>query len=118
MWEHRWDSKNTQWDQGKVHPALAAFLASPKAKEAGIPTSGRAFVPGCGLGYDVDAFARHGLDSVGLDVAPTGAAAANKWLKDGGAEGEAGRSGSVEVVCDDFFKWSPGEKFDLIYDHT
>lgn len=72
-------------------------------------------MPGCGLGYDVDLFARRGLDSIGLDVAPTGAAAANKWL---GEQEKQGRKGSVEVVCGDFFKWTPEEGFDVIYDYT
>ncbi|CAK9786981.1 Thiopurine S-methyltransferase [Cutaneotrichosporon oleaginosum] len=113
MWEHRWDSKNTAWDQGKVHPALAAFLESQAAVDAGIPTTGRAFVPGCGQGYDVDLFARRGLDTTGLDVAPTGAKSADAWVK-----AQTGQKGRAEVVCGDFFKWTPEEKFDLIYDYT
>jgi protein-L-isoaspartate O-methyltransferase len=96
-----------------VHPALRAFLDSPAAAAAGVPTTGQAFVPGCGLGYDVDLFAKRGLDATGLDVAPTGAKKADEWVK-----AQEGHKGSAQVVCGDFFKWSPEEKFDLIYDYT
>ena len=38
----------TPWDKGKSHSFLVEFLDSPDAEKAGVPTSGRALVPGCG----------------------------------------------------------------------
>lgn len=70
-------------------------------------------MPGCGQGYDVQLFAEHGLDTTGLDVAPTGVVAANKWLA-----AQSGRKGSANVVQGDFFTYEPEEGFDLIYDYT
>lgn len=66
-------------------------------------------------GYDVDLFARRGLDSIGLDIAETGVKIANKWLA---SQANAQRKGSAEVVLGDFFEYRPQEKFDLIYDYT
>lgn len=64
-------------------------------------------------GYDVDLFARHGLDTIGLDVAPTGVVAANKWL-----ESQPPRNARALVQQGDFFAYKPDELFDLIYDYT
>lgn len=64
-------------------------------------------------GYDVDLFARHGLDTIGLDVAPTGVVAANKWL-----ESQPPRNSRALVVQGDFFAYKPDQPFDLIYDYT
>lgn len=125
-WEGKWATKTTGWDQGHSHPALLKLLDSDEAKKAGIPKTGRAFVPGCGLvrcfgwreliraqGYDVDTFARRGLDSTGLDIAATGVTAANAWLA-----AQPPREHSAEVVLGDFFTYDPGYKFDVIYDYT
>jgi hypothetical protein len=40
---------NTGWDQGYAHPELVSLLSSPESSSLGIPTSGRAVVPGCGM---------------------------------------------------------------------
>ena len=40
---------NTGWDQGTAHPELVSLLSSPESSDLGIPTSGRAAVPGCGM---------------------------------------------------------------------
>ncbi|GMK58757.1 hypothetical protein CspeluHIS016_0601990 [Cutaneotrichosporon spelunceum] len=113
MWENRWDTEQTPWDQGQSAPALVAFLTSAAASTAGVPVSGTALVPGCGLGYDVDLFARRGLDTTGLDVAPTGAKKADQWVKS-----QTGQKGKAQVICADFFTYEPKEKFDVIYDYT
>lgn len=38
--------------------------------------SGRAMVPGCGHGHEVALAVSHGIDAIGLDIAPTGVAEA------------------------------------------
>ena len=40
------------------------------------PVRGRALVPGCGHGHEVALAVKYGLDATGLDIAPTGIAAA------------------------------------------
>ncbi|KAL1407227.1 hypothetical protein Q8F55_006644 [Vanrija albida] len=109
-WEDKWANNTTPWDQAHSHPALIKLLDSG---EGGVPAKGRAFVPGCGLGYDVDTFARRGLDSTGLDIAATGVAAANKWLAE-----QPPRANAATVELGDFFTYDPGHKFDVIYDYT
>lgn len=79
----------------------------------GIPTAGRALVPGCGSGYDVLLFAQRGLHSTGLDIAPTGVQAARSWLKEHGSAED-----KWEIVQTDFFAYSPKHGFDLIVDYT
>lgn len=64
-------------------------------------------------GYDLELFAKRGLDTTGLDVAKTGVAAANKWL-----EGRDTGKGKATAVEGDFFKYEPETPFDLIYDYT
>lgn len=49
-WEKKWVDKSTHWDQGKSHGVLVRFLDDADASaKAGVPKSGTAFVPGCGL---------------------------------------------------------------------
>lgn len=48
MWEYSWSSGNTYWDLAKCHPYLIKFIGSDDSDKAGVPRSGRAFVPGCG----------------------------------------------------------------------
>lgn len=46
---------------------------------------GKAIVPGCGSGHDVRLLAAHGLEVVGLDIAPTAVARARARPTDGKA---------------------------------
>lgn len=113
MWEHRWTTGATGWDKGSSHDYLVDFLNSDEADKAGIPHTGAAFVPGCGQGYDLELFAKRGLDVVGLDVAKTGVTAANAWL-----EKQEKTKGTSVAVVGDFFTYTPKEPFDVIYDYT
>jgi methyl halide transferase len=76
-------------------------------------TIGRAFVPGCGTGYDVFAIAEVAEQVVGLDVAPS---AAERFEAERGSRGiDAGRA---TIVVGDFFGYTPPASFDLIWDYT
>lgn len=57
------------WDKGAPAPALRQYLERH-------PLKGRALVPGCGRGHEVALAAAHGLDVLGLDIAPTAVAEA------------------------------------------
>ena len=82
-------------------------------------------MPGCGRGYDVLALAKaegaEWKEVLGLDLSPTGVAAARAYL-----EGEMGEGGEEEkkkchVEEVDFFKLAVKEeedKFTFIYDYT
>lgn len=48
MWEARWVNRDTRWDQAKPHTVFVKFLNGDASDAAGVPRSGRAFVPGCG----------------------------------------------------------------------
>jgi hypothetical protein len=64
-------------------------------------------------------FARRGLDSTGLDIAPTGAATARKYLADAAAaSGGELDAGKMHVEEADFFAYDPEDKFDVILDYT
>ena len=66
----------------------------------------RAFVPGCGRGYDLAALVAAGAtQAVGLELAPTAVAAAREYLaQQPGLNPEA-----VPVVEGDFFEVTRGE---------
>ncbi|KAL7419971.1 hypothetical protein Q5752_004934 [Cryptotrichosporon argae] len=108
-WEDKWADDRTVWDEGGAHAALVAVLGG---EGPGIPRTGRALVPGCGRGYDVHLLASHGLDTVGLDVSVTGAAAARAWLAT-----QPATRGSADVLIADFFEYDGGP-FDVLYDLT
>ncbi|WWD22619.1 hypothetical protein CI109_107112 [Kwoniella shandongensis] len=113
IWEERWQQGRTGWDQSSSHPFLTQFLASARSDELGVPRTGRALVPGCGTGYDVNLFAQWGLDATGIDLAPTGVELAKKWL-----ESQPPTKGKSDIVVADFFEYDPKDKFDLIFDYT
>ena len=68
-WEEKYQTGDVFWDRGAPSPPLAHYLEHH-------PVQGRALVPGCGHGHEVSLAVQHGLDATGLDIAPTGVAAA------------------------------------------
>lgn len=68
-WEEKYQTGEVFWDRGAPSPPLAHYLERH-------PVQGRALVPGCGHGHEVALAVQHGLDATGLDIAPTGVAAA------------------------------------------
>jgi methyl halide transferase len=103
-WEQRYRSGDTPWNKGGPSPGLENFLRA----HPDLPR-GRVLVPGCGFGHDVLEWSRHGFDVTGLELAPTGAARANEFLRSQGA--------SVVVRAGDFLAPS-GEAFDWLFEHT
>jgi hypothetical protein len=74
-WEGIWKNgvaPGDRFDISAPHKALIAWLHKLPA--------GRALVPGCGRGYDLQAFATKDRHATGLDVSETGVAAAKEYL--------------------------------------
>lgn len=141
-WDGAWQNKITPWDRSTPSPALidtlkdkTDILGSPY-KAAPIPTVSakrkKAFVPGCGRGYDVLLLASHGYDAYGLDVSKTATEAANALAKEEASKGfpsyplqptATSGWGNIKFLQADFFKdgflkYTDGGDFDVIYDYT
>ena len=104
-WEERYRSGNTPWDLGEPHPELARCLAAGWPKK---PEPGRAFVPGCGTGYDALALARAGWSVTAIDLVDATAGRLGREL--------SARSGRFVVA--DALEFDDEERFDLVWDHT
>ena len=63
-WDELYRRGETFWDKGGASPPMREYLAKHEVR-------GRVLVPGCGRGHEVALAVEHGLDAVGLDIAPT-----------------------------------------------
>jgi hypothetical protein len=68
-WDEKYQKGEAFWDRGGPSPPMKQYLEHH-------PVRGRTLVPGCGRGHDVALAMKHGLDAIGLDIAPTGVAEA------------------------------------------
>lgn len=99
----RYAAGRTPWDFGGVPDALHRFLDT----HPGPP--GRALIPGCGYGHEIEAFASAGWEVVGIDFSTVAVAHARRRL---------GRGGD-KVIEGDFFRHPFRERsFDLVYERT
>lgn len=64
-WEKIYLDGQVFWNKGEASPPLKQYLERN-------PTRGRTLVPGCGHGHEVALAVEHGMDAIGLDIAPTG----------------------------------------------
>jgi SAM-dependent methyltransferase len=102
FWTSRYAAGKTPWDFGGVPAALKSFLARSCA-------SGRVLIPGCGSGYEVQAFHEAAYDVTAIDFSPAAADRAKRVL---GALAE-------RIILGDFFTHDFGQgRFDLIYERT
>ena len=108
-----------KFDAGRSSPMLHAVISRAPAAAAHAGAHGvegrRVLVPGCGRGYDVVSFAAAGAsEAVGLEIAPTGNAEAQKvLLAAAGADGAAPR-GRCSVVDTDFFALPSSPAYDIV----
>lgn len=103
FWTIRYATGRTPWDFGGVPAALKSFLASSSS------TPGSVLIPGCGSGYEVQAFHTAGYDVTAIDFSPAAVDQAKRVL---GVL--AGR-----VIFGDFFTHDfRRRRFDLIYERT
>jgi len=136
-WDDLWKgNKFLPWDHGVPNPALVDVLNDRKDL-VGDPTDGekrkKAFVPGCGKGYDCLLLSSYGYDVYGLEGSSHAIREAEKWKadheKDYEVKDEALGRGQVKFVYGDFFaeNWlkdifglenQDQGSFDLVYDYT
>src|SRR5512144_587273 len=102
FWTTRYGAGKTPWDFGGVPAALKLFLARSSAP-------GRVLIPGCGSGYELQAFHDARYDVIGIDFSTAAVDHAKSVLGDLGER----------VILGDFFTHDFGERrFDLIYERT
>ena len=102
FWTSRYAAGKMPWDFGGVPTVLKSFLARSSA-------SGKVLIPGCGSGYEVQAFHEAGYDVTAIDFSPAAVDQAKKVL---GVLAE-------RVILGDFFTQNFGQgRFDLIYERT
>jgi thiopurine S-methyltransferase len=101
FWCKRFGEGTTPWDAGKVPQAFADFVARQ-------PQPLNTLIPGCGSAWEAGHLAAAGWPVTALDFSPAAVAAARQVL--GGAE--------VELRCADFFTFTPGAPYALIYERA
>ena len=102
FWNTRYAAGKTPWDLGGVPGALRSFLARAKPP-------GRVLIPGCGSGYEVQAFHDAGFEVTAIDFSAVAMERAGRVL------GPLRRC----VIAGDFFTHDfTGQNFDLIYERT
>lgn len=102
FWDQRYAAGKTPWDQRAIPSRLADFLHRT-------PVSGRAFVPGCGSGYEIKSLHEHGWSVLGLDFSAVAVARAQQEL---GPLAALVREGDFFVPADDL------AGFNLVYERT
>ncbi|MBM3855288.1 MAG: methyltransferase domain-containing protein [Verrucomicrobia bacterium] len=102
-WEEIYRQGEVFWNKGAPSPPLKQYLER-------FPTRGRALVPGCGHGHEVALAVEHGLDAIGLDIAPTGIAEARALYP----------TLAERFVVGDLFDPAPELRgaFDVVLEHT
>lgn len=102
FWTDRYAAGKTPWDFGGVPSALKSFLER-------CSNPGRILIPGCGSGYELQAFHAAGYDASAIDFSPAAVDQAKRVL---GLLAE-------RVILGDFFTHDFGQRrFDLIYERT
>jgi len=102
FWTTRYASGKTPWDFGGVPAALKSFLARSSVRC-------KVLIPGCGSGYEVQAFHAAGYDVTAIDFSRGAVEQAKRVLG----------SLAERVILGDFFTHDFGQcRFDLIYERT
>jgi Thiopurine S-methyltransferase (TPMT) len=102
FFDSRYGEGNTPWDFGGVPNALKRFLAQHRGP-------GRVLIPGCGSGYEIEAFSSAGWDAIGIDFSSVAVTRARRLL---GPLAET-------ILEGNFFDYPlPKRWFDLIYERT
>lgn len=102
FWDQRYTAGKTPWDQHGVPVNFRDFLQRT-------PAGGRALVPGCGSGYEIQALHEHGWPVLGLDFSPAAVIQAQRML---------GPLGHLVRVGDFFAPAADLAGFTLVYERT
>ena len=102
-WDEIYRKGEVFWNKGAPSPPMRQYLASH-------PVRGRTLVPGCGHGHEVVLAVEHGLDAIGLDIAPSGVAEARALYP----------QLAERFVVGDVFNPPPEMRgiFDVVLEHT
>jgi thiopurine S-methyltransferase len=106
FWDHRFRSGVTPWEAGQAPQALREFSAGYKPATEAAP---RVLIPGCGSAWDAAFLDRQGWDVTALDFSAAAVDAARVTL------GDSWRGVLLQA---DFFAFSPGQRFDVIYERA
>ena len=99
FWEERYRANRMPWDLQGVPPALIKFLQRTLEK-------GTVLLPGCGSGYEVQAFQEYGWQPLAIDFSPAAIERARAIL--------GSRASAVRRA--DFFHGDLGGPFDFVYE--
>lgn len=102
-WDQLYVAGQTPWNKGLPSPPMQEWVTHHKP-------SGKALVPGCGLGHDLLMLVENGVDALGLDISPTAVAQAK----------EAHPAEADRFVLGDLFA-TPADwqgSFDYVFEHT
>ena len=105
-WDDRWKRNVTPWDLGEPAPILVQLF-----QQNTLGSSGVAFVPGCGTGYEVTwigTFAN--WSAVGMDISETAVQVAKARRDSLGID-----PARAEILLGDFFTHE--RQYDLVFDH-
>jgi SAM-dependent methyltransferase len=102
-WDEKYRKEEIPWDRGLASLPLREYLDHH-------PQKGRALIPGCGRGHEVALAVEHGLDAMGLDIAPAGIAAPRSHYP----------HLQERFIVGDLFHPPPEirDQFDLVLEHT
>ncbi|AXS80947.1 methyltransferase domain-containing protein [Dechloromonas sp. HYN0024] len=101
FWCKRFGEGITPWDAGKVPAAFADYIARQ-------PAPLNTLIPGCGSAWEAAHLAELGWPVTALDFSPAAIETARRVL------GQA----SVDLLCADFFTFSPARPIALIYERA
>lgn len=101
FWCKRFGEGVTPWDAGHAPAAFAEFIARQ-------PTPLNTLIPGCGSAWDAAHLATLGWPVTALDFSPKAVEAARAVLGDA----------PVNLVCADFFTFTPAAPYALIYERA
>lgn len=101
FWDQRFDGEFTPWDRGGIPEQLRAWLRASACP-------GAALIPGCGSGWELQAFSEAGWNATAIDFSPSAVVAAQQAVP-------AWRD---RIVLADFFQYQPTAPLYLIYERA
>lgn len=110
FWDKRFAAGVTPWDAGRVPKALADFVAQQ-------PVALHTLIPGCGSAWEAAHLAECGWPVTALDFSPAAITLAREIL-DKAAPNGVTPTVAVDLLCADFFRFTPGRPYQLIYERA